>query len=107
MADPLPPFTLILMMLIFKKVSLHISTTFSFSHTNNFSIPFLYRVPFFKYFHPFVLINYHTMTPAKGQSSSRRKGKKIVSDPSATHDEGKEAVYSELDSFDKEDAASP
>ena len=37
-ADPSPPFTSVLMMLIFKEVFLHISTTFSFSHTNTFSV---------------------------------------------------------------------
>ena len=35
--DLSPPFTSVLMMLVFKEVSLHISTTFSFSHTNTFS----------------------------------------------------------------------
>ena len=44
------------------------------------------------------------MTPAKGQNSSRRKGKEIVSDAPAKRDVGEEAVYSELDYSDKEEA---
>ena len=37
-ADPSPPFTSVLMMLVFKGDSLHIPTTFSISNTNTFSI---------------------------------------------------------------------
>lgn len=44
------------------------------------------------------------MTPVKGLSSSHRKGKKIVSDPPAMRDVGKEAVYSESNHSDKEKA---
>ena len=43
------------------------------------------------------------MTLVKSQSSSRRKGKKVISDPLATHDVGEEVVYSELDHSDKEE----
>ena len=38
----------------------------------------------------------------KGQSSSHRKGKDVVSDPPSTHDEGEEVVYSDPDSSDEE-----
>ena len=44
------------------------------------------------------------MTPAKGQSSSRRKEKEIASNPPIACDVGEEAVYSELDHFDEEEA---
>ena len=47
------------------------------------------------------------MTPAKGQSSFRRKQKKVVSNPPATHDKGEEAAYSELDSSGEEEARCP
>ena len=45
--------------------------------------------------------------PVKGQSSSRHKGKEVVSDPSATYDEDEEAMCSESDSSDKEEAWRP
>ena len=41
---------------------------------------------------------------AKGQSSSRHKGKEIVSDPPAARDVGKEAVYFESNHSDEEEA---
>ncbi|KAK9999043.1 hypothetical protein SO802_018646 [Lithocarpus litseifolius] len=41
--------------------------------------------------------------PAKGQSSSCRKGKEVVSDPPIARDVGEKAVYSELDHYDKEE----
>ena len=44
------------------------------------------------------------MTPAKGQSSFLHKGKEIVSDPPTARDAGEEAVYSESDHFDEEEA---
>ena len=44
------------------------------------------------------------MTSAKGQSSSRRKGKEIVSDPFIARDVSKKAVYSESDHSDEDDA---
>ena len=44
------------------------------------------------------------MTLMKGQSSSRRKGKEIVSDPPTAHDVGEEATYSESDHFNEEEA---
>lgn len=44
------------------------------------------------------------MTSAKGQSSSRRKGKEIVSDHPSTHDVGEDAVYSKSDHSDEEEA---
>ena len=47
------------------------------------------------------------MTPAKGQSSSCRKGKDVVSDTLATHDEGEEAVYSKSNSSDEEESRNP
>ena len=40
------------------------------------------------------------MMPAKGQGSSRCKGKEITSDDPATKDVGKEAPYSELERSD-------
>ena len=47
------------------------------------------------------------MTPAKSQSSSRRKGKDVVSDPPATYDESEEVEYSEPDSSGKEKVRRP
>ena len=44
------------------------------------------------------------MTSAKGQSSSCRKGKEIVSDPPTACNVGKEAVYSKSDHSDEEEA---
>ena len=44
------------------------------------------------------------MTPTKGQISSRRKGKEIVSNPPTAHYIGEEALYSESDHFDEEEA---
>ena len=44
------------------------------------------------------------MTSANGQNSSQGKGKDVVFDPSATHDEGEEVVYSDPDSSDEEEA---
>ena len=41
------------------------------------------------------------MTPAKGQISSRRKGKEIASNPPTARDVGEEAVYSESDHSDE------
>ena len=43
------------------------------------------------------------MTPAKSQSSSYRKGKKVISDPPIACDVGEEAMYSESDHSDKEE----
>ena len=51
-ADPSPPFTSVLMMLVFKEVSLHISTTFSFSHTNTFSVTLLSLCSLLQVFSP-------------------------------------------------------
>ena len=44
------------------------------------------------------------MMPAKGQSSSRRKGKEVVSDPPTAHDVGEKAMYFESNHFDEEEA---
>ena len=44
------------------------------------------------------------MTPVKSQSSSHRKGKKAISDPPTTRDVGEEAVYSESDQSNDEEA---
>ena len=44
------------------------------------------------------------MTPAKSQGSSYRKGKEVISAPPAMRDVGEEAVYSELDHSDEEEA---
>ena len=44
------------------------------------------------------------MTSAKGQSSSRRKGKEIVFDPPAVRDVSEKAMYSESDHSDEEEA---
>ena len=44
------------------------------------------------------------MMSTKGQSSSRRKGKEIVSDPFSARNVGEEAVYSELDHSNEEEA---
>ena len=44
------------------------------------------------------------MTPVKTQSSSRRKGKEIISNVPAAHNEGEEVVHFESDSSDEEEA---
>ena len=44
------------------------------------------------------------MTSVKSQSSSRRKGKEVVSDPPTAHDVGEEAVYFDSDHSDSEEA---
>ena len=44
------------------------------------------------------------MTPVKGQSSSRHKGKKIVFDSPTARGVGEEAVYSESDHSNEEEA---
>ena len=44
------------------------------------------------------------MTPVKSQSSSRRKGKEVVSDPPTAYDVGEEAVYFDSDHSDSEEA---
>ena len=44
------------------------------------------------------------MKSTKGQSSSHNKGKEIASDPPAARDVGEEAVYSESDHSDEEEA---
>ena len=44
------------------------------------------------------------MTPAKGQGSSRRKGKEVTFDDPATQDVGEEALHSKSERFDKEEA---
>ena len=43
------------------------------------------------------------MTPAKSQSSSHRKGKKVISDLLATRDVGEEAMYFESNHSNKEE----
>jgi len=45
------------------------------------------------------------MTLAKGQSSSRRKGKEIVSDSPTTRNVGEEVVYFESNHSDEEEAS--
>ena len=65
--------------------------------------PFLHRVLPFKHFNSFTPINHCIMTPAKGQSSSHRKGKEIASDPPTARNVGEEAVYSESDHSDEEE----
>ena len=44
------------------------------------------------------------MTLEKGQSSSRCKGKEVVSDAPVARNVGEEAIYSESDHFDEEEA---
>ena len=44
------------------------------------------------------------MVPVKSSSSSRRKGKEAVYDPPVEQETGKEAVYSESDHSDEEEA---
>ena len=44
------------------------------------------------------------MAPVKNSSSSRRKEKEAVYDPPVEQETGKEAVYSELNHFDEEEA---
>ena len=44
------------------------------------------------------------MTLAKGQGSSRHKGKEIASNDTATRDVGEEAAHSESDRSDEEEA---
>ena len=44
------------------------------------------------------------MTSAKGQNSSRRKGKEIFSDAPIVRDVGEEVMYSESDHSNEEEA---
>ena len=44
------------------------------------------------------------MTLAKSQSSSHCKGKEVIFDPPVAHDVDEEAVYSESNHFDEEEA---
>ena len=44
------------------------------------------------------------MMPAKGQNSSRRKGKEIFSDAPIVRDVGEEVMYSESDHSNEEEA---
>ena len=106
MADPSYPFVPVLMMLVFKRKSLHTPNTniFSLPTQTPSALPFLHHVLLFKHSHPFTSFNHCTMTPAKGQSSSRRKGKEIVSDPPSARDVGEKAMYSESNHFDEEEA---
>ena len=47
------------------------------------------------------------MTLEKGQSSSRCKGKEVVSDAPVARNVGEEAIYSESDHFDLEARCDP
>ena len=107
MANPSHPFMLVLMSLVFKGKSLHTLNTniFSLSNTNTSSFPSLHCVLLLQHFHLFTPINCCAMTPAKGQSSSHRKGKKIVSDSPTAFNVGEGVVYSESDHSDEEEAS--
>ena len=52
----------------------------------------------------FTPINRCAMTSAKGQNSSRHKGKEVVSDSPTARDVGKEVVYSKSDHYNEEEA---
>ena len=105
-ADPSYTFMLVLMTLVFKRNPFVLQTqTSPPSPTQTFSLfPFLHCVLLLKHPHQFTPINRCSMTLVKGQISSRRKGKEVVSDPSAARNVGEEAVYSELDHSDEEEA---
>ena len=107
MADPSYPFVQLLMALVFKRKNpfiLQTQTSSAFPTQTLSPLPFLHRVLLLKHSHPFTPINRYIMTSTKSQSSSHNKGKEIASDPPAARDVGEEAVYSESDHSDEEEA---
>ena len=105
MADPSPPFKPSLMTQAFKEgVSLQSEhKLLIFQNILSISLPLSFssfRTPI-----PILLrSNSCAMAPVKISSSSRRKGKEAVYDPPIEQGTGEEAVYSELDHSDEEEA---
>ena len=105
MADPLPPFRPSLMTNAFKE-----GIPFQYEHKlllfqNILSVSL--PSPFSSFRTPIPILlrsNSHAMAPMKSSGSSRRKGKEAVYDPPVKQETGEEAVYSESDHSDEEEA---
>ncbi|KAL0008852.1 hypothetical protein SO802_010354 [Lithocarpus litseifolius] len=106
MADPSYPFTPLLITLIPKDKSLRnpSSSTLSPFNANILPVPFS-SLPSIPKTLPSILLRSKpcTMMSAKGQSSSRRKGKEVARDPPAAHEVGEEVIHSEPDHSDEEE----
>ena len=105
MADPSPPFMPALMTQTFKKrvplQSKH--KLLLFQNILFVSLP----PPFSSFRTPIPILlrsNPHAMAPMKSSSSSRRKGKEAIYDPSVEQETGEKAVYSESNHSDEEKA---
>ena len=105
MADPSPPFKPSLMTQAFKEgVSLQSEhKLLIFQNILSISLP----LPFSSFRTPIPILlrpNLHAIAPVKSLGSSHCKGKEAVFDPRIEQETGKEAVYSESDYFDEEEA---
>ena len=105
MADPSPPFMSALMTQAFKKRVPLQSKYKLLLFQNILSISF--PPPFSPFRTPIPILlrpNLHAIAPVKISSSSRRKGKEAVYDPPIEQETDEEAVYSELDHSNEEEA---
>ena len=105
MANPSPPFMPTLMTQTFKE-----GVPFQFEHKlllfQNILLVSL-PSPFSSFRTPIPILlqsNSHAMAPVKSLGSSRCKGKEAVYDPPVEQETGEEAVYSESDHSDEEEA---
>ena len=105
MADPSPPFMPALMTQVFKK---RVPLQFEHKLLLFQNILFVSLPPPFSSFRtpiPILLRSSpHAMAPVKSSGSSLYKGKEIVYDPPVEQEMGEEAVYSESDHSDEEEA---
>ena len=105
MADPSPPFMPALMTQAFKKRVPLQSKYKLLLFQNILSISF--PPPFSSFWTPIPILLWpkpHAIAPVKSLGSSHCKGKKAVYDPPIEQETGNEAVYSESDHSDKEEA---
>ena len=105
MADPSPPFMSALMTQAFKKRVPLQSKYKLLLFQNILSISF--PPPFSSFRTPIPILlrpNLHAIAPVKSLGSSHCKGKEAIYDPRIEQETGKEAVYSESDYFDEEEA---
>ena len=105
MADPLPPFRPSLMTQAFKEgVPLQSEhKLLLFQNILSVSLP----SPFSSFRTPLPILlrsNSRAITVVKNPGSSRRKGKEAVYDPPVEQEMGEEAMYSESDHSDEEEA---
>ena len=105
MADPSPPFKSSLMTQAFKEgVPLQSERKLLlFQNILLVSLP----SPFSSFWTPIPILlrwNPHGMAPVKSSGYSRRKGKEVVYDPPIEQETDEEAVYSESDHSDEEEA---